>query len=94
MTLDGLARLVAEGFEDVKMTTKADLDDLESRLRAEFTTKLEIHDLEERLTSEIRKVQDQMGCEDAEHLHEMDATTERRFQGIEKRLGKLEKQAR
>ena len=89
MTLDGLARLVAGGFEE----SKANLEASEERIRKDMVTKLDLHDLEDRLTNEIRTVYDQVTCEDAEHLHEVDAATERRFQGIEERLGKLEKQA-
>lgn len=97
MTLDALARLVNRGFEDVqkRFASKADVDALEDNLRGELATKLDLHDqleaTESRLTKEIRSVADEVVFR---VLHDPDSGLERRFHGIEKRIGKLERQAR
>lgn len=82
ITTDELARLISKGFDE----TRAELSDVEERIRRdmatkadleEFATRLDLHDVEERLTAEIRKV------------HDLD----RRFQTIEERLTQIEKRA-
>lgn len=96
ITTDDLARLIAKGFDGVekqfrKMATKADLEELEERVRGEFATKLDLHDMEDRLTKETRMAADLVA---GNALRGLETETERRLHGIEKRLGRLEKQAR
>ena len=90
MTLDALARLVAAGFEGVQRHV-GELDNRVADVEEKVATKLELHDLEDRLTKEMRTVASQVAYQ---IVHAPDSTTERRFQGIEKRVGKLERQAR
>lgn len=80
ITTDELARLISKGFDEVR----AELGDVEERIRRdmatkadleEFATRLDLHDAEERLTAEIRKV------------HDLD----HRFQTLEDRLSEVEK---
>jgi hypothetical protein len=87
MTLDALARLVAGGFEEAKANLKA----AEERIRKDMVTKMELHDLEHRLMGDIRGTASQVVYQ---IVHAPDSPTERRFGTIEKRIGKLEKQAR
>lgn len=87
MTLDALARLVAQGFEE----TKTNLEATEERIRKDMVTKLEVHDLEHRLTGEMRSTASQVVYQ---IVHAPESPTERRLETIEKRIGKLEKQTR